>query len=336
VALTRALVERTALGPEDYLRLRFPRGWQVVASTTRRRDVRRRRSQLLLLLWSLRCPLRGRRRLPWYVPGAVARIGVEDMRSRWRAFYGEDPPSERTVRAHLGELERCLAIVRAPGDPLPTLFDDPVHRPRYPSTIHLLDTEADALFWQRELAARPERFEAARKSARAWRVAFTTWRRDARAQDRERAAGRGSLGDQLVFDFAKQVEGTWAARRTAEASTRRAVRAPVLAGIAAACARRSSGVELVLGLRRAGVRLRGRPADELARDPLRLRGAAAILGVALASSAHDVRNLAGFLVHAFRHRSGEERAAALELIRAYHGDPPHDRSRPGARDGPDP
>ena len=49
----------------------------IVQAASRRRDVRELRTKLLLLLFGRRCPSGGTIERAWYVPGAVARMGIE-------------------------------------------------------------------------------------------------------------------------------------------------------------------------------------------------------------------------------------------------------------------
>lgn len=161
----------------DELAARSLRLATVVQAASRRRDVRELRARILGLLVALRCPRSGNPARSWYVPGGVARLGISGIVRAWRGFYGEAAPTERTIRAHLGALERALALVRVPGDWIPTAPGAP--RLRHPDTILLLEDEAEAEFWAREGLPALERHPEARTNPSVWRRLFRSWRKDA-------------------------------------------------------------------------------------------------------------------------------------------------------------
>lgn len=243
----------------------------IVQACSRRRDVRELRARILLLLLRLRCPVRSRPARSWYVPGAVARLGVEGLRRGWRGFYGEEPPSERTLRAHLSLLERAAAIVRSPGERIPTRSSElPL---RWPDTIHVLDDARDAAFWTGEGADALARNPKARSSLVVWLRLFRGWRQRARSEPR--------------LDF-PEPHSPAQGRDAGEAS-----RALV------AIADDAGPLEVLAALREAGAAVAGRSSFEVARDPRRLVEAARMLGRELGRGTR-IRNRAGWLVWAVR------------------------------------
>ncbi len=167
--------ERNAL---ESLAVRSVRLATIVQAASRRRDVRDLRAKILGLLLALRCPVGSSPARAWYVPGGVARLGISGLARAWRGFYGEEAPTERTLRAHLGTLERACAVVRVPGDWIPTAPGAP--RLRHPDTILLLEDERDARFWADEGLAVLEREPEARIDPTLWRRLFRGWRDRAR------------------------------------------------------------------------------------------------------------------------------------------------------------
>ena len=298
------------IDPLDALAARARRLADVVEAVSRRRDVRELRAQILLLLLAMRCPPGVRPIRTWYVPGAVARVGARGLVRAWRTYWGEDPPSERTVRRHLGALEQAGAIVRAPGDWLPTPRADIDARGwRYPDTVHLLCEEWAAQWWAREGWARLEEHPEARRNPSRWRELIGDWRARARAQ-------QGELFPDLVAQLS-------ADRTTAEASEepRRDRAKPMARDLADLVVRRAGSLELLSCAARVGVHVRGANAYSLARDPVRLRGATAILVLALEAWASGrgprIRRPAGYLVRAYRHATARElEFAQRSLLRA--------------------
>lgn len=168
----------------DSLRRRAPRLADVVEASSRRRDVRELRARILLVLSERACPAGGRPARRWYVPGAVARFGVAGLHRSWRDRWAEEPPSLRTLRGHLRELEALLAIVRSPGDHLPRFSDPrrPEIRPRYADTIHVLADDHAARWWAGEGRELLESHPGARTSPGLWRSLFAGWRELARTE----------------------------------------------------------------------------------------------------------------------------------------------------------
>jgi len=297
--------------PFQALETRNRRLANVVEAISRRRDVRDRRAMILLLLLELRCPLGGRPRERWYTPGAVARFGADGIRSAWEGFYGEAPPTERTIRAHLGALEQSLAIIRAPGDWLWTLRDPeaPHVRPRHRDTIHVIENEAGAEWWATRGRELLESNPDTRNNPDRWRMVFGTWRKQS-------AAGPGELFPATAAPLAPIAPA-------AEEPTSYSVPARQAAEtIGAAAARGADPFELLSILSRCGARVLEGNSFRLASDPTRLRGAAALLAIALLREAEHpddqfrrVRKRAAWLVRAFRRADGRELAGALENFR---------------------
>lgn len=285
------------LSAVDRLARVAPRLANVVEATSRKRDVRDRRAKLLLLLLQLACPTTGNPRRRWYVPGAVARVGAEGIIRAWRGFHGEEAPTLRTIRTHLGELEAALAIVASPGDWMPVArsSEHPERRPRYPNTYHLLTSDAAAEWWEREglaiAAARP----ATRSNPDEWRKSFARWRERAARMQREpmlpfdppagvpAAKGAGAASRRV----AGRVEDPAAQREQARRLERAAV------------AHVAQPLALLIAARDAGVHVQGTKAQlALVRDPRRFAGAVMLLARALARG-DRVRNRAGWLMRAF-------------------------------------
>jgi len=253
----------------------------LVVATSRRRDVQRNRARILLLLLDLKCPLGGRPRALWYVPGAVARLGWRGLRDRWEDRFGEAPPSERTIRSYLGILEAVCAIQRQPGDFLPVRRDliQDGKRPRYPDTLHVLESEDVSKWWAREGEALLRENPEARTNPRVWKSVFGDWRGAARRPE-------------LPFD----------------PPLRNVVPAPSpekLVSNVLAASRARGPLARLSALSSAGLRLALPERLELARDPGRLAGAAALLWIALERGPR-VRNPTGWLLRAFRSASIEE------------------------------
>jgi hypothetical protein len=293
------------------LRATAPRLALVVEASTPRRDVRHTRASLLLLLLSLRCPLHGRPRRSWYVRGAVARLSPAALERAWESFHGEAPPCERTLRAHLRALEEHLAIIRAPGELVPTLHDE-AHRPRYPDTIHVLEEDRDARWWAAEGRALLERHPEVRRSAAAWRALFEGWREQARAEQLE------------LFDTRSRP-----VRRHPSSGGEATPADRAAWGGAVAGALELGPLELLAVLARAGAPLSAKGQLEALRQPARLRQAAALYALALRRG-DRIRSGSGWLVYALRRAKDAEGRAALASILRRSGTGPG-REGTGAR-----
>lgn len=271
-------LEETCL---DQVAARSIRIANVLEAISRRRDVLELRCKMVLLLFRLRCSPTGQPMKAWYVPGAVARVGAEGLRRAWRGFYGEEAPSLRTIRSHLGQLEQSLVIVRQPGDWLPMAASAPrEHRPRHPDTWHVLATDEEAEWWGSDGQAILERNPGARFNPDIWKRLLRGWRERLERIKRE---------PMLPFlEAAAAAEGQQVARRE-------------LARGVARAARQGEPLAFLEGLRDAGVEVRGiRVQLALVRFLDRARGAAALLATAL-DRGDRIRNPAGWLVRAFRY-----------------------------------
>lgn len=332
------LAEPQRVDPFACLEARARRAAQVVAAISRRRDVRERRAQIVLLVQALSCPWGTRPRRTWYVPGACVRTGAEGLWRAWRAFYGgEDPPTVRTIRAHLSVLERACVLVRSPGDWIPW-WPDPEHperRPRYPDTLWLLETDAAAEWWAAVGRARLAEHPKARRNPDLWRRLFAGWRAEAsRFQleldfDRPAAQDPADLQALLAGLFGPASRGP-AEARPPEPETggarRGAPGAPeALIELAAGLRRQAGPLELLGLLAEAGCRIRGPNFHRLAREPVRLLGAAALYLVACRRG-DRIRNRPGWLVTAFDRATGRELGGAFQRIaRRPGGRPRHGR-----------
>lgn len=314
-----------AVDPLEALARRNVRLANLVESISRRRDVRRRRAQILLLLVERVCPVGCRPRRSWYVPGAVARMGPEGIRRVWCDRFGEEPPSERTVRSHLGTLESACAIQRAPGDFLPCRrsLEHPERRPRYPDTIHVLESDQAAAFWADEGEGRLERHPDARVNPHRWAMLFARWRAEAATSPLLEAAPQvpANAPPRLPVRPSEGGKGLDPSERDED----------VARGVVALLRRApSSPFAFVAALRELGVPLRGPVVPALLRDYDRLAGATALLALGLNRSGQRVRNRAGWLVRQFRHASPAELADALRAVLREKGLPPC-RPRSAAR-----
>ena len=291
----------------------------AIEATTRRRDVRDKRSKIVLAIYRHRCPLDGTPRLPWYVPGATARHGAEGLRRDWKRLWGEDPPSLRTVRSHLGALEMACCIIRSPGDFLPMMRnpEHPEHRPRHPDTLHIIEGDAAAHWWSTVGRARIETSPDCRSHPTRWRLLFSNWRTEAAAADAqgEHFDPEAELLEALpeparaVMPTTKRVKGlpnrppvASAESLTAAASLRSVVRR-----------RESTPTELHQALRRVGADVAGKMAWAVAASPDRFRGAAALLVLAI-ERGDRIRNPAGWLVRAFKLAPDLEQDQALDRV----------------------
>lgn len=271
-----------------------PRLANVVEATSRKRDVRCKRAKILLLLLALACPASAEPSRPWYVPGGVARVGAEGLLRAWQGFFHEPAPSLRSMRTHLGELERGLALVASPGDWMPAARDPehPERRPRYPQTFHLLVNDETAEWWEREGLELAQKHPETRHNPDAWRRVFRGWR--------ERAA-RVAREPMLPFTDPQSLE-----ERTQRAAVGGRVEEPARqrddarAIAKAASEHEQDPLALLSALRKAGVQLSGsKVAVSLAREPRRLAAAARLLARAL-ERGDRIRNRAGWLVRMFR------------------------------------
>ena len=291
------------LEPLELLAGRSRRLADLVESVSRRRDVRELRARLLVLLLELRCPVKGRPRRPWYVPGAVARLGVEAMRRAWRGFYGLEAPCPRTIRSHLGVLERVLAVVRQPGDWVE--LDRPAGewRPRHADTLHVLEDDEAVAAWVEHGAELVRRHPETRTNPDAWRRRVGAWRRRPRAVQLELFEGGRAEGlPDRVGERREQGEALAASLGVQERAGAR------------------DALELLRVGQDAGVVLRGRPSFELAQDRPRLAGALALLARALVRG-DAVRSTAAWLVRAYRHAGRTELEAARRWVVGYGSDP---------------
>ncbi len=274
----------------------------VVEATSRRGPVRSRRAQLLLLLLRLRCPTDSRPKHSWYVPGAVARLGAEGIRRAWKGFFGEEPPSLRTVRSYLGLLEQACAIVREPGEPMPW-HPDPKHperRPRYPDTFHVVESERASRWWADVGHQRLDELGERRHLSSCWRAMLGDWRSEVSKTQLE--LYRLERVDELD-------EISPAERSTELVASLRCARGPF---------------DLLAAARAAGAHLGHVASIELAADTSRLAASLAMLAITLQREERGrattrVRSRGRWLLWAFRHATPTEHAAALEALRSNPG-----------------
>lgn len=296
--------------PLEVLAARSPRLANLVESISRRRDVRDLRARLLVLLLELRCPPSAHRpRRSWYVRGAVARLGLEALRRAWRSLHSAEAPSSRTLRTHLGVLERVMAVVRQPGEYLASSrarglegAEGQAFRPRHADTLHVLEDERAADWWARNGAPALARAPAARRCALRWRKLFgLDWRSQVGAPEQRTLFERQDL--ERVPTGPREGLPDRPGCPPAEAER---VREEISAA-------GGEPLALLLALARAGARVLGRPSFELAGDPARLRGAAGLFARALLRG--DVlRNRAAWLVRAFRHAPRAELSIAAAWL----------------------
>ena len=297
----RRLAFETSLEPFELLAIRSRRLANAVGAISRRADVVRLRSKLVLLLLRASCPLASTPRRPWYVPGGVARLGARGIMHLWRQWWAEPPPTLRTVRSHLGELERGCILVRAPGDWCPVKRNPahPERRPRYPDTFHLLEEDQAATWWAEVghpiLDHNPE----ARWNPGRWQLLFGTWRRRATSRQGELFAEE-LAGVVEVPRRTDRVAPSVRSLRTAEA-------------IADVITPGFSVFEILYLHRDHCARVHGGNTMRLAMDPDGLRGAAAMLAIALRRG-DRVRNRAAWLVRAWKHAPREEKARAVVTL----------------------
>lgn len=288
-----------APGPLDQLEERSWRLACVVRAISRRRDARDTRARILLALIAMRPPPAARGWQRWYVPGAVARLGADGLRRVWQRLFGAPPPCERTVRRHLKDLEFAGAIVRSPGDWMPGVTREG-HPLRWPDTLHLLETDADAQWWARVGRARLAAHPRATWDPRSWRRIFEGWRTEARQLE--------LFPDDAPVSIA-------AAKPEAPAQTVTAAEAarPPDLGARLREASRAGVTEVLAALKAAGAPVLGRNGWALAAAPARTRAAAALLARAL-ERGDRVRDLAAWLVAAARRAAGDELAHAAPWV----------------------
>lgn len=274
----------------------------LVEAASRRRDVREVRAQIVLLLLALRCPLASTPGKPWYVQGAVARLGAEGLLRAWIGYFGEEGPCLRSMRSHLGCLEQSGILQRSPGDWLPWRRDEahPERRPRWPDTFHVLDGEKATEYWAGPGARLLELNPAARHSPDAWRKLFARWR-----------------SDFVQHVLALTGESAPASPRRAAANSEEgaAVRARGTA-LARSLVRARGPCDVLSAVAAAGAELRGPASFQAAGNLRRLRAAAAMLARALCRG-DRVRCGGGWLWRAFTDASRKEEQDALRWL----GDP---------------
>lgn len=253
----------------------------VVQAASRRRDVRELRARLVLLLLRLRCPPGRAPAKTWYVPGGVARLGISGVVRAWRGFFGGEVPTERTLRAHLGVLEKACAVIRAPGDWIPTPAGAP--RLRHPDTFHLLDDERDARWWADEGLPLLDRNAGARNNPTDWRRLFRGWRD--RARDPQA---------RLPFPAPDSRPDQDARPASSNAEDARVVRAALETG---------EPFTILSALRAVGADPDPRVLIQLAADRAALARAAARLAGELERRTR-IRNRRGWIVWAFREAGG--------------------------------
>ena len=302
--------------PFEQLARRCRRMADAVAATTRRRDVRRKRSQILLALFDVRCPTRGLPRKKWYVPGAAARVGAEGIQAAWQGLWGEEPPSLRTIRAHLGALEMACVLARAPGDWLPMMRnpEHPERRPRYPDTYHLIESHEAAHWWATVGRTRIETSPDCRFNPTRWWDLFGNWRVEA-----AKKAAQGEIFDMDTLPEHQEVQPGPAKRPRGIPNAPRKATVEALEVAAtlkpAATKLAPTPFELHGTLRMAGIHLRGKMAWALSDDE-KLQGAIALLANALIRG-DQIRSMEGWLVRAFRYSGRDEQLEAKQSLRVW-------------------
>lgn len=299
---------RSGVLPFDPLELlagRSRRLADLVESISRRKDVRDLRARLLVLLLELRCPARGRPLRRWYVPGAVARLSLEAMRRAWRGFYGLEAPCARTLRSHLGVLERCLALVRQPGEWVEqTEYHPNEWRPRYADTLHLLEDDEAMERWRLAapaLAKHPE----AKTNPDAWRRHVGAWRTRERSRQLELPLAAAEAHPEGLPDR------VWDAERKG--------RGEALARAVGAVADKPDhdALDVLRVLVAHRVTFQPRSMLELAADRPRLLGSAALLAFALVRG-DAVRSAPAWLLRAHRLAKRDELERAVRWAVARH------------------
>lgn len=291
--------------PLELLAAESRRFADVVESISRRSDVRALRARLLLVLLSLRCPVRSHPRRSWYVKGAVARVGIEGLRRVWRTTYGHQAPCARTLRAHLGALERALLIIRSPGDwvELGDFGRRDGWRPRQADTIHLLEDEDAALWWRAEGLALLDEHPRARTNPDSWRLVVGSWR------------GRKPSRQLMLFEPAANLERTpmdeYPEGLPDRVGEDRHKKLRLALGRMAADGEPLATMGALMAM---GIKPDARSQWDLAADPERLEGAAALLLRAL-ERGDSIRNPTGWILRAFRHTRRVELIAARDWMR---------------------
>jgi len=296
-------VERGEIDPVAFLEERSRRLANIVEATSRRKDVREFRARLLILLLEMRCPLNLPPNRRWYVPGAVARVGPEGLRRAWHTYFGEEPKSIRTFRAHLSALEQSLAIMRSPGDWIPIYTTSPEKRPRHADTIHILESDRSAIWWEEVGRDRMAKKPKTRHNPDKWALAFETWRTDAATERRD------------LFSILRAAESTTEPVPLEAYEEPEKVSAKIAArGLATLLRDKAEPLDLMIGLRKAGCPLRGRNTWTIASDRKRFEGSVALLACALARG-DRIRSRAGWLVRAWRTAGLAELVQAVGIIR---------------------
>lgn len=303
--------------PFELLARRCRRMADAVSATSRRRDVRRRRSQILLALFDVRCPPRSLPRKKWYVPGAAARVGAEGIQAAWTGLWGEDPPSLKTIRGHLGALEMACCLARSPGDWLPMMRnpEHPERRPRYPDTFHLIESHEAAQWWSMVGRKRILESPDCRFSPTRWWELFGSWRVEAAEW-----SAQGELFPQCdpePVDAVTVGAQTTGAKRPRGIPNKPKPATPEALELAAtlrpaALKLAPTPFELHGALRQAGVHLRGKMSWALSDDE-RVQGAMAMLAVALVRG-DRIRSLEGWLVRAYEHSGRDEQLTARRSL----------------------
>lgn len=313
----------------------------VLEAAGRRSDYRERLAQLLLLLLAHECPASGNPRRNWYVPGAVARFGVESICRAWEGFFGEEPRKRDTVRKYLAELEGYGLIARSPGGW--TGARNPRHpeqRPQYPRTIWLLRSDREQRWWALVGRARLRAHPSAEHNLTIWRRLFGRWRKEAHALERQAwlpfpeddqedverntpssrselaPDGRGEcqLAPPSADGDGTHVGGTAAGPNHGGAADK-GFEDPAR-HLAEVVARTSDPTPVSAALRGVGVFLTGGRSFEVAGDPERLRGAAALLARALLRG-DRIWNPSGWLLTRWRENPRREYLAVILQLRAH-------------------
>jgi hypothetical protein len=263
------------------------------------------------MLLQFKCPTGGAPRRDWYVPGGVARQGADGLQNAWLAYWDEDPPSLRTIREHLKKLQEAGTIVAAPGDWLPILRNPshPERRPRYPDTFHILETDIEARWWAEvgvvELAAR----SSARHNPDVWAELFGSWRAQARRHYKKpgllypkAAAGGAPLAgplDEVAPETSQPTENLVEAAQVLELAVRSS----------------DQPLDYLVAMAEIGGRIRGGLGFRMAGSRGRLKGAVALLALALRRGS-PIHNRAGWLVNAWRTATADELREAIRAAKA--------------------
>jgi len=284
----------------------------LVEASSARADARRARARLLLLLLGLACPRTAVPRRPWYVPGAVVRLGPAALLRAWGSLW-EEVPCVRTVRRHLAALEEVLAIVREPGARIASLRR-PMRAPRYADTIHLLEDEDEARWWEKTGAEVVRRHPELRTSPEAWARRLGSWRALAHSRQLELFESPRAPFPMRGFEAppADLEAGRAAARLVAQ-------------GL------RSGAFELLGALEAVGAHVPAKAQLDALRSPARFQRAAALYALALARG-DQVRDGWAWIRSALRW-SAAEGYRALERVGGGRIEPPAAGGRPGDNRG---